>query len=88
MASTGQLPFPRDGDIPKLWAKLNEPPPRVSDVATGISPAFDAVITKAMATEPGDRFGSAGEGAPRSRPPAAELARVEIGAGAAGFAIR
>ena len=33
LALTGQIPFPREGDVPKLMAKLNEAPPKPSEIA-------------------------------------------------------
>src|SRR4051812_42446885 len=60
-ALTGHAPFPREGDEAKLWAQLTEPPPRASDHVPGLSPAFDAVIVRALAKRPADRFPSAGD---------------------------
>jgi len=56
---TGRPPFPMDSDEGKLWAHVSEPPPSVSSVASGADPAFDAVIARAMAKEPSERFGTA-----------------------------
>jgi len=60
-ALTGHAPFPHEGDEAKLWAQLTEPPPRASDHVPGLSPAFDAVIVRALAKRPGGRFPSAGD---------------------------
>jgi hypothetical protein len=48
---TGTVPFPLDGTERKLWAHLSEPPPVVGS-------AFDAVIARALAKDPVDRFES------------------------------
>ncbi len=60
-ALTGEVPYPREGDLARLVAKIGEPPPKVSEVAPGVPPAFDTVIARAMAEDPASRFGSAGE---------------------------
>ena len=56
-ALTGRVPYPRDDDMAKMLAHLNDPPPSES----GVPPAFDAVIRTAMAKRPEDRYPSAGE---------------------------
>ena len=61
VALTGDVPYPRDGDLARLVAKIGEPPPLVSKVTSGVPAAFDAVIARAMAEEPSARFASAGE---------------------------
>src|SRR5918994_87531 len=57
---TGRPPFEREGDEAKLWAHLQDPPPRPSTLAA-VPPGFDAVVARAMAKEPGDRHAGAGE---------------------------
>jgi serine/threonine protein kinase/energy-coupling factor transporter ATP-binding protein EcfA2 len=61
VALTGQIPYPRDGDLAKLLAKIGEPPPPVGTLAPEVSESFDPVIATAMAEEPDRRFSSAGE---------------------------
>jgi YVTN family beta-propeller protein len=56
---TGRVPFPRESDEAKLWAQLSDPPPRPS--AHGAPESFDAVIERALAKAPGDRYPSAGD---------------------------
>jgi serine/threonine-protein kinase len=60
-ALTGQVPFPRARDVDKLMAHIAEPPPRPSAVAPGVPGDFDAVIARAMAKSPPERFTTAGE---------------------------
>ncbi len=48
---TGQVPFPLERAESKLWAHLSEAPPQVPG-----NPAFDAVVTRALAKEPAQRF--------------------------------
>ena len=42
-------------------AHITEPPPRPSESVDGVPAAFDEVVARAMAKQPGDRFASAGE---------------------------
>jgi serine/threonine-protein kinase len=59
-ALTGEPPFPR-GSVPStILAHLNDPPPRPSATA-GVPQAFDAVVARALAKHPSDRYRSAGE---------------------------
>ena len=54
---SGTVPFPRDSDIPKIFAHVNDPPPRLQNVP----PPLADVVERAMAKRPEDRFLSAGE---------------------------
>jgi serine/threonine protein kinase len=56
---TGQLPFRRDDDAAVLWAHLVERPPPVSAIRPELPPAIDAVVERAMAKAPADRYESA-----------------------------
>lgn len=58
---TGEVPFPRESSVAKILAHVNDPPPRVSDRAGRSLRAFDPVVQRAMAKEPGGRFASAGD---------------------------
>jgi predicted Ser/Thr protein kinase len=53
-AITGRVPFPERESSSKMWAHLNEPPP-------GAGVELDAVVQRAMAKEPSDRYPSAGD---------------------------
>ena len=57
----GRPPFTHEGEEAKLWAHLAETPPSVSAAAPGVPEAFDAVIARALAKEPEQRFQSAGD---------------------------
>ncbi|MBP2478441.1 hypothetical protein JOF53_007313 [Crossiella equi] len=58
---TGRVPF-RDSDPDALeWAQRAGEPEPVSAVRRDVPRAVDAVVRKAMAPEPGDRYRSAGE---------------------------
>ena len=54
-------PFDRAGDEAKLWAHLSEPPPAVSDAAPGMPRTLDAVVARALAKSPEERYQSAGD---------------------------
>ncbi|MEA2363026.1 MAG: hypothetical protein QOD71_2171 [Thermoleophilaceae bacterium] len=58
---TGHTPFERDTEVAKIYAHLNDPPPSVVDSVPGAPPAFDAVVRRALAKEPGERYPSAGD---------------------------
>jgi eukaryotic-like serine/threonine-protein kinase len=59
---TGRTPYGETGSVAAmLMAHLMRPVPRPSDVTPGLSPAIDAVIVRAMAKDPADRFATAGE---------------------------
>jgi len=60
-ALTGVTPYARESDEATLWAHLNEPPPAVAPRAPGVPAAFEEVVARALAKEPDDRFGSAGD---------------------------
>ncbi|OBF85273.1 histidine kinase [Mycobacterium sp. 852002-51163_SCH5372311] len=59
---TGRTPYGETGSLPAmLMAHMMRPVPRPSEVTPGLPPAIDAVIARAMAKNPGERFSTAGE---------------------------
>ena len=60
-ALTGVPPYQRDSDEATLWAHLNDPPPALAEHAPGVPGALDAVLRRALAKDPADRFPSAGD---------------------------
>lgn len=59
---TGQTPFASSqGLAAVMLAHLQQPPPRVTDVVPTLPPGLDWVIVTAMAKDPAQRFGSAGD---------------------------
>jgi tRNA A-37 threonylcarbamoyl transferase component Bud32 len=55
---TGEPPFDRDDEAALLWAHLADQPPPVSARRPDLPPGLDAIVAKAMAKAPEDRYGS------------------------------
>ena len=64
---TGEVAYPKDGDIAKLWAHISNPPPQPSATRGDLVPAFDDVVAKATSKDPADRYATAGEMATAAR---------------------
>ena len=60
-ALTGAVPFPHAREVDKLMAHIAEPPPVPSTAVPGTPVAVDAVVARAMAKDPDERFAAAGE---------------------------
>jgi len=58
---TGNPPYPRDSEVAKMYAHLQEPPPSVADVLPSAPRELDVAIGRAMAKEPDDRYPSTGD---------------------------
>jgi serine/threonine-protein kinase len=58
---TGQVAYPVETEEGKLWAHFSEPPPLPSGRAPDLGKRFDALVARALAKRPEDRFGTAGE---------------------------
>jgi streptogramin lyase len=59
-ALTGEPPFPRENDLARLFAHANAERPRASASIPGLGDPVDAVIARAMAIEPAERYQTAG----------------------------
>jgi serine/threonine-protein kinase len=57
---TGEAVFPRNSRLAVAWAHLEEEPPRPSKQRAGLPEGIDAVIRRALAKEPGQRFATCG----------------------------
>jgi WD40 repeat protein/tRNA A-37 threonylcarbamoyl transferase component Bud32 len=91
---TGSVPYPRASPAMMLLAHLVDPPPSLADRRDGLPASLDAVIARALAKKPEDRFASAGALAsavrealsppprPVRRPPSPAAADVAAKAGA------
>jgi len=60
-ALSGEVPFPRDSDLPKIYAHLSDPPPRLIDSVPGLPSELADVIERAMAKDRDERYPSAGD---------------------------
>jgi len=58
---TGSLPFRDRSEVAAIFAHLEEPPPVASERHEALPPAVDAVLARAMAKEPDERFDSCRE---------------------------
>jgi serine/threonine-protein kinase len=56
----GRAPFARDSELVTIYAHLEDPPPRPSVERPGLAPEWDAIIERALAKRPEDRFASCG----------------------------
>jgi serine/threonine-protein kinase len=57
---TGEPVFPRGSRLAVAWAHLEEEPPRASKRRAGLPEAIDAVVGRALAKEPDERFPTCG----------------------------
>ncbi len=58
---TGAVPFPGETGPSRMYAHFHQPPPRASERRPEVPAAMDAVVGRAMAKSPADRFTWAGE---------------------------
>jgi hypothetical protein len=60
-ALCGEVPYPRETEVAKMYAHLNEPPPSVAAYRPDLPRAIDPVIRHAMANDPAERYPTASE---------------------------
>jgi serine/threonine protein kinase len=60
-ALSGRLPFQRENDIALLWAHLAEQPVPLSQIRPELPPSVDAVMSRALAKSPDQRFATCTE---------------------------
>jgi serine/threonine-protein kinase len=58
---TGAPPFARDTDLRVIFAHVNEPPPLLTAARPELPPQIDAVVQKALAKEPDERYSTCSE---------------------------
>jgi serine/threonine protein kinase len=58
---TGSVPFPESSPFATMTAHLKNDPPKATDRVPWLPPGFDAVIAKAMAKNPDDRYNTCRE---------------------------
>ena len=63
----GVRPYDRDSELAVVFAHLNEPPPKVTDVRPELPVAFDEVFANALAKSRDERYSSCGELAAAAR---------------------
>ncbi|MEV0359661.1 serine/threonine-protein kinase [Nocardia sp. NPDC050697] len=64
---TGTVPFEASNPVAVIHGHLNDPPPPVSRLRPGLPAALDAVLLRALAKHPGDRFANCAEFAGAAR---------------------
>jgi predicted Ser/Thr protein kinase len=55
---TGEVPFPRDAEVAVIYAHLRDKPPLVEERRQDVPVAIDAVLARALAKTPGERYKS------------------------------
>jgi len=58
---TGKVPYERDIEVASLWAHVQEPPPKATDIERRLPKEIDGVIADAMAKDPLERTASPGQ---------------------------
>jgi hypothetical protein len=60
-AIAGDVPFPRDSEVAAIYAQLEDATPALAGAVEGVSAELDAVVQRATAKRPGDRYSSGAE---------------------------
>ena len=60
-ALTGRVPYPRDSEVAKMFAHINDPPPSLAEMPRPLPPGLDEVVSRGMAKKAGERYPSAGD---------------------------
>jgi serine/threonine protein kinase len=76
---TGRLPFEADSPMEMMAQHAYASPPKATAANPGLSPQVDALLLKALAKDPGDRFSTAGDMATAVNRLAEGLARAGHG---------
>jgi N-acetylneuraminic acid mutarotase len=58
---TGSVAYPKDNDMAKLWAHVQDPPPSPRLKRPELVEAFDEVVSRATAKDPNDRYAKASD---------------------------
>jgi len=87
-ALTGRVPYDRESEMSKMWAHVNDPPPRLRERVHDVPEALEEVVERGMAKDPDDRYPSTGDlaraaaAAVQARPVRQEERTVATGAAA------
>jgi serine/threonine-protein kinase len=76
---TGRVPYAKEGDAAKLWAHMHDPPPSLAATGFGLPAGLDAVVARAIAKRPEDRWPSAGALAAAARAAVEQASPTVIG---------
>lgn len=57
----GQPPFRRDQNLAVMWAQVSAPPPSIRNWRPDLAPEVEAVLSRALAKSPADRYASCRE---------------------------
>jgi tRNA A-37 threonylcarbamoyl transferase component Bud32 len=58
---TGQVPYPRRNEFAVLWAHVDEPPPRATELRPALPHELDTVVARALAKTPDERYATGRE---------------------------
>lgn len=58
---TGSIPFPAEDTVMAIFARTSQPAPSVVAVAPQLDSRWHEILERGLATEPGDRYASAGD---------------------------
>jgi hypothetical protein len=58
---TGRVLYEKETEAAVLFAHIDEPPPRASEIESSLPMSIDAVLEKGLAKSPGDRYPTASE---------------------------
>jgi len=64
---TGRVAYEKDSDMAKLWAHVTDPPPLPRTIRPELIGAFDDIIARGTAKDPGHRYATAGDLATATR---------------------
>jgi serine/threonine protein kinase len=60
-ALSGEVPFPRDGEMARLFAHVNDAPPPLRQTVPELPEAVELAVLRALAKDPDERFKSASD---------------------------
>jgi serine/threonine protein kinase len=58
---SGSVPFPREGEIPRIFAHVNDPPPPLRGFVPELPEAVESAVLRGLAKDPDQRFQSASD---------------------------